>query len=191
MDVAEMIESIIDREGGDKFTDIPGDKGGPTRFGVTLPAMTDWLGRPATVADLKAMTRKDAHELYHELYLRRPGFGVIGSQSLLSLLVDTAVNHGVRGATMLLQRAVGVKDDGVFGPVTRQAVLSADFNGLYRNLIAERVRHRGAVVTTDYKKLLADFPGLTLTQLADRVRRLQAKFAHGWANRDADFIERV
>lgn len=169
MTVDETIEEIIDREGGGKFTDIPQDRGGPTRFGITLPALTDWLGRKATVDDLKTMTRNDAHELYRELYLKRPGFGVIGSQSLLSLVLDMAVNHGVTMATKLLQRAVGIRDDGVFGPVTKQAVAQADFNGLYRRLCAERVRFRGRIISGDPS---------------------QAIFAAGWANRDAIFIER-
>lgn len=168
-DIEEDIENVIDREGGDKFTDIPEDRGGPTRFGITLPALTEWLGRPATVQDLKSMTRKDAHELYRELYIQRPGFGIIGSQPLLSLVLDTAVNFGVKGAVKLLQRAVGVKDDGVFGPVTKQAVVQADYAGIYRNLCAERIRFRGRIITSDPS---------------------QAKFAAGWANRDADFIER-
>ncbi len=168
MDVDSIIEAVILREGGDKFTDIPEDKGGPTRFGVTLPALADWLGRPATVDDLKAMTWKDAHELYRDLYVQKPGFGIIGSQSLLALVVDTAVNFGVTGAVRLLQRAIGVKDDGVFGPLTKQAILQADFNGLYRRLCAERIRSRGHTITRDPS---------------------QAKFAFGWANRDAEFIE--
>ncbi len=170
MDVDTIIEDVIDREGGDKFTDIPEDKGGPTRWGITLPALTDWLGRPATVQDLKALTHKDAHELYRELYIQRPGFGIIGSQALLSLLLDTAVNFGVRGAVVLLQRAVGVKADGIFGPITKQACVQADFKGLYRNLCAERIRSRGHTITKD---------------------PTQAKFAWGWANRDAEFIERA
>jgi lysozyme family protein len=82
--------------------------------------------------------------------------------------VDTAVNAGVKKAVQLLQRAVGVKDDGIFGPVTKQAVLQADYGGLYRRLIAERIRFRGRIITID---------------------PTQAKFAAGWANRDAEFVE--
>lgn len=182
--VDETIEEIIAREGGDVFTDRPEDRGGPTRFGITLPALTDWLGREATVQDLKTLTHRDAHEVYRELYIRRPGFGFIGSQSLLALIADMAVNHGVSNTVMLLQRAVGVKDDGVFGPITRQAVAEADFAGLYRNLIAERVKFRGAIITNDYKRLLAK--GTLKPE-----DKCQAANAHGWANRDAEFIERA
>ena len=33
--VDTLIEDLIEREGGEKFTDHPSDRGGPTRWGVT------------------------------------------------------------------------------------------------------------------------------------------------------------
>lgn len=181
-DVDSVLEEIIAREGGDKFTDFAEDKGGATRFGITLPALSAWLGRQATVDDLKNLTHKDAHELYRELYVQQPGFGFIGSQALLGLIVDCAVNHGTGNAVKMLQRAVGVKDDGVFGPVTKAAVAQADFNGLFRVLLAERIKFYGTILGNDYKRLV----GLGVLKPEHRA---QAKFARGWLNRAASFLE--
>lgn len=184
LDVAETVEEIIDREGGDTFTNHPEDHGGPTRFGVTLPALSSYLGRKATITDLKLITRADAHDLYIELFLRRPGFGVIGSQRILSLLLDMAVNHGPKKATQLLQRALGVKDDGIFGPITKQAAAQADFSGFYRGLVAERVRFYGRIIGDDYIRLVKE--GVLKPE-----HKCQAKFAAGWASRVAYFVEQA
>ena len=42
---------------------------------------------------------------------------------------DIAVNSGTGRAAKFLQRAVGVKDDGVIGPKTVQAVLTCNVSG--------------------------------------------------------------
>lgn len=164
----DIIQEILDREGG--WVNNPKDKGGATNMGVTIPTLTAWLGRKATVSDLKALTAEDAKSLYRDLYITKPGFGVIPNQKILGLVVDMAVNHGVGNAVRMLQRAVGVKDDGILGDVTKREIQAANYGHLYLKLCAERIR----------------FYGRLITKKPD-----QAVFAAGWMNRTASFLERA
>ena len=54
-------------------------------------------------------------------------------------LVDAAYNHGNRNAVKMLQRAVGVKDDGIIGNVTISAVNAMDKNDVLFKFNAERI----------------------------------------------------
>ena len=164
----DIIADILLREGG--FVDHPSDKGGPTNMGITLPALSDWLGRPATVEDLKALTAADARAFYTEVHITKPGFGVIPNQKMLSLVVDMSVNHGLKNAVKMLQRSVGVEDDGVFGEKSKAAVQAANYGQLYLRLCAERGRFYGRIITKDPS---------------------QSVFAKGWMNRLGEFIEQA
>jgi lysozyme family protein len=64
-------------------------------------------------------------------------------------MFDAAVNHGPRRAVILLQRALGVKDDGVFGPKTLAAVQSADEEALCVAMLVKRALFFRAIVNND------------------------------------------
>ena len=166
MPIDDIVGDILLREGG--WVDHEADRGGATNMGVTLPTLSDWLGRQATIEDLKALTEADARTLYTELYITKPGFGFIPNQKMLALVVDMSVNHGLKAAVKMLQRAVGTEDDGVLGPKTKDAVQAANYGQLYLRLCAERVRFYGRLITKNPS---------------------QSVFAAGWANRAAEFIE--
>ena len=53
--VEQMIDDVIRREGG--FVDHPHDRGGPTNFGITQATLSRHLGRPASVADVRRLSR--------------------------------------------------------------------------------------------------------------------------------------
>jgi lysozyme family protein len=164
---SEIIDDLIRRE-GDKFTDHPADRGGKTKYGVTQATLSEWLGRPATVDDVKSLTEHEAREIYRDAYITRPGFLGIESDAVRALAVDCAVNHGVKRAVQLLQEAAHVVTDGVLGPNTREAVNHMTAAVLYRRLCAARVRLYGEIITKNPP---------------------QAIFAAGWCNRVAEFIE--
>ena len=162
----DLIDDILRREGG--FVDHPADRGGPTKYGITQATLANHRGRPVNVDDVRNLTETEAREIYEKLYLRQPKFDRIEYRPLQALLLDCAVNHGPVRATMWLQQAAGVLDDGVIGPVTLEAVHKMDGGLLYRRVLARRCRFYGRLVTRD--------PG-------------QAAFAAGWAARVAEFIE--
>lgn len=178
----DIISEILEREGG--WVDRAEDRGGPTNKGITLPTLSDWLGRPATVFELKALSDEDARSIYLDRYVYKPGFNLIGSQRLLGLVVDCAVNHGITGATEMFQRALGVKDDGVLGPKTKEAIQKANYGQVYLKLCAERIRHFGQILGDDYRRLVKI--GVLIPE-----HKCQESNAHGWLNRVAEFVEKA
>ncbi|MGB7270880.1 MAG: glycosyl hydrolase 108 family protein, partial [Albidovulum sp.] len=73
--VAEIAKEIVAREGG--YVNDPDDPGGATKYGVTLATLRrlgldlNRDGRTNT-ADVKALTRAKAAEIFVEHYYRRP-----------------------------------------------------------------------------------------------------------------------
>jgi lysozyme family protein len=162
----EIIEAILRREGG--YVDHPADKGGATKYGITQATLAEWMGRPATIDDVKQLTEHEAREIYREQYIVRPGFLGIDNDAVRALAIDCAVNHGVKRAVQLLQEAARVFTDGIFGPNTKDAVNRMTAAVLYRRLCAARVRLYGQIITKN---------------------PTQSVFAAGWCNRVAEFIQ--
>jgi lysozyme family protein len=162
----DIIDGILRREGG--YVDHPADKGGPTNYGITLATLGTYRGKPVTIDDVIALTQDEAREIYREQYVVRPGFLRISNDAVRALVVDCAVNHGVKSAVTMLQRAARVFPDGILGDHTRAAVNRMMPPALYKRLCAARVRFYGDIITRNPS---------------------QAVFAAGWANRAAEFIE--
>ncbi len=114
---------VLTHEGG--WSDDPADPGGATNLGVTIGTLSLWLGRPATKAEVRALTPASVAPLY-----RRRFWDAIQGDALPAgldyALFDFAVNSGPRRAVIGLQRALGLADDGRLGPVTLAALAGRD-----------------------------------------------------------------
>lgn len=165
MTAEKIIDDILKREGS-TYTDDPSDRGGPTKYGITLETLRDHRA-PAIVraSDVEALTEPEARAIYLLRYLAP--FETWVPDAALSLVVDCAVNHGVDRAVVWLQRALGVVEDGVVGPETRNAAKGIDGRVLYRVILSRRIRTYG---------LLAHKPG-------------QLRFLNGWLARACEFVE--
>jgi len=93
-----ILDEIIRREGG--YVNHPDDRGGSTNFGIAAQTLGEWrkLGRPASAAEVQALTKDEARALYRQQYITGPGFEAITHPGLLHLLVDTAVHSGPKRA---------------------------------------------------------------------------------------------
>lgn len=136
-DIDRIINKIIGRE-GNEFTNHPLDSAGPTRYGVTIAAMTEWLGRQATENDIRNLTKDTAREIYRKLYVLLPRFDKITDTVLRRQLIDCGVLHGRRWAIRRLQEIIYVRVDGIIGPITLKGV---NFNGRL-NELSERFLYR-------------------------------------------------
>jgi lysozyme family protein len=165
-----VVGSIIDREGG--FVDHPADKGGPTKYGITIPTLATFRAdRTVGVDEIRALTREDAEEIYKWRYVYGPGFDCIGNPALFEAVVDAGVHSGPSRAIRWLQEALEVQVDGKIGPITKKAIEDAHTNRTVRGkFLAARLRFLGRLITDDPK---------------------QAVFAAGWLNRVAEFVEGV
>jgi lysozyme family protein len=102
MNVDELIDELIEREGG--YVNHAADKGGPTRFGIT-EAVARAHGYAGAMAELP---RDEAAAIYKRLYWLRPRFGEVAQRSprLAAELFDTGANMGPAVAATFLQRAL-------------------------------------------------------------------------------------
>lgn len=115
----DEIIGLILRHEGSTYTNDPHDAGGPTKYGITWAVLSAWRGRPCTAADVQGLTRAEAVAIYMAQYIR-PFDRLV--EPLRINVIDMAVNAGVRRATFLLQKMVGVTVDGWIGPTTIAAV---------------------------------------------------------------------
>ncbi len=124
----DPIGYILQHEGG--YVNHPADKGGPTNFGVTIKTYSKWLGRRATIDEVKAMKVETAREIYETMYLTGPRIHTL-PEPPQTLILDMAINHGPKLGIKLLQRVVNLAGfgpcsmDGIIGPETRKCVIEA------------------------------------------------------------------
>ena len=114
----EALRHILKYEGG--YVNHPADPGGMTNLGVTKRVWEEWTGKPATEADMRALTPEMVGPLYKTRY-----WDAVRADDLPSgvdlCVFDCAVNAGVGRASKFLQQAVGVTADGQIGPKTVEA----------------------------------------------------------------------
>jgi len=129
--VREIAEEIVAREGG--FVNDPDDPGGATNHGVTIHTLRR-LGIDVNrdtridVADVRALSRKQAIEIYLEHYYTRPGIAAL-PEALQASVFDMYVNAG-GNAVKILQRLLTdmgypCDPDGAIGPQTIRAAQMA------------------------------------------------------------------
>ncbi len=134
--VDAVIADILTHEGG--YVCDPDDPGSHTNFGVTIATLSAWRGRPVEPEEVRNLTRAEAVEIYRERYWSQPRISRL-PRHLWGPVVDMAVHSGANRAIRLLQRVLGVGDDGVIGPVTCAAASEADPHQTVREFCTRRV----------------------------------------------------
>jgi lysozyme family protein len=95
---------VLAHEGG--YVDHPLDPGGATKYGVTRATLAAWRGRPVSKAEVMALSRAEAGEIYRARYWK----AVRGDELPTGLdyaLFDIAVNSGPGRAARLIGAALG------------------------------------------------------------------------------------
>lgn len=110
-------------EGG--FVNDPADAGGATNKGVTIGTFRQFYGKDATVEQLKNITDAQWMHIFKKGYWDRWKADEINSQKIADILVGWVWGSGVYGIK-IPQRILGVKEDGIVGQKTLQAVNFAD-----------------------------------------------------------------
>lgn len=106
-------------EGG--WSDHPADPGGKTMYGITQATLSEWLGRPASAAEIRALSKAQATAIYRDRYWKRVGGDQLPPGVDLCVY-DFGVNSGPDRAVKSLQAALGVKPDGWIGEKTMAAL---------------------------------------------------------------------
>lgn len=159
---------VLGHEGG--LVDDPADKGGRTNLGVTQGTLTAARpvipGLPERVDDL---TRAQALSIYKALYWSKAKCDDL-PEPVDFLMFDAAINCGVGGAVLQLQRALNrlgaqLKEDGAIGPLTLDSLRTSWEHDMWRvvsAVLVQRVRWHNDIVGRDSTQL---------------------RFIHGWLNR--------
>lgn len=145
-----FIERVLGLEGG--YVNNPADPGGETQWGIAKRSYPN--------IDIKALTRVEAIEIYRRDFWQRVHADEMPTAVAFQAL-DFCINSGIETSIRKLQAALGVADDGHWGPVTRAAVSNAHIPALLTRFIAERL---------DFMRRLSTWPS----------------FGKGWAGRIAE-----
>lgn len=123
-----FFDRLLGHEGG--YVNDPNDPGGETKWGLSKRSYPNLI--------IKDLTREDAFNIY-----KRDLWDKIEADNLPASVAfqvfDFAVNSGIQTAIRYLQRALGVADDGYFGPVSKAAASNASETDMILNLNAERL----------------------------------------------------
>ena len=144
------LDEVLQHEGG--YSDHPRDPGGRTMLGVTQRVWEAWTNRPANESDMRALTREKVAPLYRKNYWEAVEADKL-PPGLALCVFDFGVNAGPGRAVRLLQRMVGVAQDGKVGPQTLAAVTGF----VHTNGQAGAVRFYQDM-RRDYYRSLSNFP---------------------------------
>jgi lysozyme family protein len=137
---------VLRHEGG--YVDHARDPGGATNMGITIGTLSDWLGRPATKAEVRALPKDIAAAIYHKNYWLPVRGDALGPGLDLAVM-DFAVNSGPGRAVRTLQAALGVQMDGAMGPVTLGALAGRDRVALVQDICDRRMAFLRSLDTFD------------------------------------------
>lgn len=168
--VEKLAPFVLEHEGG--FVNDPLDRGGATNKGVTIAV---WKAQgydkdgdgDIDVADLKLITEADAIMIMKKNYWDRWKADQIKNQAIANTLVDWVWGSGAWGIK-IPQRILGVKDDGVVGIKTLEAVNKQNPNKFLEKLYLARFNFLDGIVASNPS---------------------QKRFIKGWKNRMNDLVQ--
>lgn len=163
--------TIQKHEGG--YANNHSDRGGETYAGISRrnwPGWEGWKlidiakGKPNFPANLKTVPELPGMVagFYQHCFWLPNRYGELDSQPIATWMLDRSVNCGDRTANKMLQRALGIPDDGIIGPQTIVHSNAADPTELREKLHAE--------AETYYRNIVAHDPS-------------QGQFLDGWLAR--------
>lgn len=150
MSFETAVNRVLGNEGG--YVWNISDPGGETKWGISK--------RQYPNLNIKELTKEDAKKIYKQDFWDRIDGDEL-PEDVAFQVFDAAVNHGIGNAIRMLQRAIGVVDDGHFGPLSHAGVRRLAHVDLVLLFNAERLNF--------YTKL-STWPS----------------FGKGWVNRVAD-----
>lgn len=123
----QAFDRLIDVERG--YVNNPNDPGGETKYGISK--------RSYPMLNIKDLTIDMAKAIY-----RRDFWNPLGEETHPAIkfeAFDFAVNSGIQTALRKLQQAIGVADDGYFGPISRKRLSELSVSDVLFLYNAERL----------------------------------------------------
>jgi lysozyme family protein len=172
--LARVMPHVFAHEGG--YVDHPADPGGATNMGVTLRTLSAWRGRRVAKADVRALSRAEATEIYRRQYWAPIRGGELPG-GVDYAMFDFAINSGPRRAVEYLQRIVGADVDGQIGIHTLACVKAGEPEEIVRRLCAARLRFLKRIRNRRTKKPLWPHFGRGWQRRVDAVTEFALQLA--------------
>jgi lysozyme family protein len=135
---------VLAHEGG--YTNHPSDPGGPTNFGITVADYRRYVRSDGTAADVKAMRLDQAKAIYRAAYWDAMCCDHLPA-GLDYAVFDYGVNSGIGRAARVLQRLLGLPDDGRMTDAVLAAACACDPAEMIARLCDERLAFLKALKT--------------------------------------------
>jgi lysozyme family protein len=177
-EVESMIGRLMAREGG--FVDHPMDRGGPTKWGITLVTLAAHRGMACTAGDVQAMNQVEASAIYQRYWFDHSRLRLRHwpYRRLAEVTLDASVmfSLGRSMSVVWVQEAINrrldegetpLRSDGWAGARTLDAMLRFAERDLVAAVVAARCRKHGRVVA---------------------ARPVQVVFLAGWVNRATEWV---
>lgn len=132
-DFTKAVEKLLGFE-GEEYTDLPADKGGPTKWGITLKVLQDFEGADRINKDVQAIGSDKAARIYEKLWWEPYGYKRINDTGIATRILMAAVHCGPHRGHLLAQIAANastinidpeaaaslplIAEDGTLGPET-------------------------------------------------------------------------
>jgi len=124
----EAFDRLIGHEGG--YSNDPRDPGGETNWGISK--------RSYPHLDILNLTREEAKVIYKHDFWEPLGDA---PPAVIFQAFDFAVNSGIQTATRKLQQAIGVADDGHWGPLSAARLRGMDLSDVLMLYLAARLEY--------------------------------------------------
>jgi lysozyme family protein len=132
MSFEDAFQALLVYEGD--YSNDARDPGGETRYGITEAVAR----RYGYQGDMKALSLTTAQEIYRKHYWARLRLDELPPM-LRYPMFDAAVHSGPGQSARWLQRAVGVADDGIIGPVTLEATRQRPVEWTRASILSQRL----------------------------------------------------
>jgi lysozyme family protein len=127
----KSFDLVIGHEGGfsndqrDKGNHLPDGREGSTMLGCTQYNWENYINKRVTQDDMKKLLPSDVKPYYKRDYWDAVAGDLLPS-GIDYAAFDFAINAGANASRKFIQSALGVNDDGIFGPVTLASIHAAD-----------------------------------------------------------------
>lgn len=157
------LKYVLANEGG--FVNDPFDHGGATNFGITQDTLSRYLGRSASVDEVKAVSPDVVAAIYRAGYWNPVHGDEMVHQGIATALFDVGVNRGPSRSVKYAQMVVGCRGDAVNGHMT--------------SAVVQMIKRE------DPRVFIEDFHELVLEGYKSIVGKspTQRKFLKGWTRR--------
>jgi len=162
----QALQCLLKSEGG--FVNHPQDPGGMTNCGVTCKTWAEYCNKSIaqiSEAEMRSLNAEKVSQLYKENY-----WDVCKCDDLPAgidyMVFDFGVNAGCARSKKILQRSLGVAEDGVIGANTLKALNSININSAINAFSLEKEK---------FYRSLKNFPA----------------FGKGWLNRITEVKKNV